>query len=64
MALGLRDPGADFQLVTHTDAGSQYTSIDYTQVLDDHEVLASIRTVGDALDNALGNRSWIPTRPS
>jgi putative transposase len=53
MALGLRAPGADFQLVTHTDAGSQYTSFDYTQVLDDHEVLASIGTVGDALDNAL-----------
>ena len=53
MALGLRAPGADFQLVSHTDAGSQYTSFDYTQVLDDHEVLASIGTVGDALDNAL-----------
>ncbi len=53
MALGLREPGADFQLVCHTDAGSQYTSFDYTQVLDDHEVLASIGTVGDALDNAL-----------
>ena len=53
MALGLREPGADFQLVAHTDAGSQYTSADYTQVLDDHEVLASIGTVGDALDNAL-----------
>ncbi len=32
---------------------AQYTSFDYTQVLDDHEVLASIGTVGDALDNAL-----------
>ena len=53
MALGLRAPGADFQFVSHTDAGSQYTSFDYTQVLDDHEVLASIGTVGDALDNAL-----------
>jgi putative transposase len=53
MALGLRAPGADFELVAHTDAGSQYTSFDYTQVLDDHEVLASIGTVGDALDNAL-----------
>ena len=31
----------------------QYTSDDYTQVLDDHEVLASIGTVGDAPDNAL-----------
>ena len=53
MALGLRAPGADFQLVAHTDAGSQYTSIDYTQVLDDHQLLASIGTVGDAYDNAL-----------
>src|SRR5512140_3962062 len=31
----------------------QYTSFDYTQVLSDHEVLASIGTIGDALDNAL-----------
>jgi hypothetical protein len=31
----------------------QYTSHDYTQTLDDHRVLASIGTVGDALDNAL-----------
>jgi putative transposase len=53
MALGVRDPGADVALVHHTDAGSQYTSIDYTQTLDDHLVLASIGTVGDALDNAL-----------
>ena len=53
MALGIRAPGADFQLVAHTDAGSQYTSADYTQVLDDHQVLASIGSVGDAYDNAL-----------
>ena len=31
----------------------QYTSYDYTQVLDDHGVLASIGSVGDAYDNAL-----------
>ena len=37
----------------HTDAGSQYTSIDYTQTLDDHGVLASIGSVGDAYDNAI-----------
>jgi putative transposase len=36
MALGLRSPGADFTLIKHTDAGSQYTAQDYTQVLDDH----------------------------
>jgi transposase InsO family protein len=50
MALGTREPGADFRLVAHTDAGSQYTSTDYTQVLDDHRVLASIGSVGDAYD--------------
>ena len=50
MALGQREPGADFQLVAHTDRGSQYTSADYTQELNDHGVLASVGTVGDAYD--------------
>jgi putative transposase len=53
MALGTREQGADFRLVAHTDRGSQYTSADYTQVLDDHRVLASVGSVGDALDNAM-----------
>jgi putative transposase len=53
MALGTRQPGADVDLVQHTDNGSQYTSQDYTQVLDDHQVLASVGSVGDAYDNAL-----------
>jgi putative transposase len=53
MALGTRDLGADFALVGHTDHGSQYLSYDYAQVLDDHKVLASVGTVGDAYDNAL-----------
>ena len=53
MALALRAPGADVSLVHHSDAGSQYTSGDYTQTLADHDVLASIGSVGDALDNAL-----------
>ena len=53
MALGTRAPGADFTLVTHTDQGSQYTSWDYAQVIDDHRVLASVGSVGDAYDNAL-----------
>jgi hypothetical protein len=53
MALGLRQPGADFTLVTHTDQGSHYTSYDYTQVIDDHRVLASVGSVGDAYDNAM-----------
>jgi putative transposase len=53
MALGTRDPGADFRLVAHSDRGSQYTSADYTQELDDHRVLASVGSVGDAYDNAM-----------
>ncbi len=53
MALGQRDHGADFELVAHTDRGSQYTSADYTQELDDHGVLASVGSVGDAYDNAM-----------
>jgi putative transposase len=53
MALGLRSPGADFRLVAHTDQGSQYTSEDYTQQLDDAHVLASVGSVGDCYDNAL-----------
>jgi putative transposase len=53
MALGLREHGADVQLVAHSDAGSQPTSDDYTQELTDHTVLGSIGTVGDALDNAM-----------
>jgi putative transposase len=32
---------------------AQYTSIDYTQTLADHGVLASVGSVGDAYDNAL-----------
>ncbi len=53
MALGTREHGAEFRLVAHTDRGSQYTSAAYTQVLDDHHVLASVGSVGDAYDNAL-----------
>jgi putative transposase len=53
MALGQRRPGADVALVHHSDRGSQYTSIDYTQTLADHGVLASVGSVGDAYDNAL-----------
>jgi putative transposase len=53
MALQRRGPGADVELIHHSDRGSQYTSIDYTQTLADHQVLASVGSVGDAYDNAL-----------
>jgi transposase InsO family protein len=60
MALGQREPGADVALVAHTDRGSQYTSADYTQTLDDHGVLASVGSVGDAFDNAMAE-SFVDT---
>ncbi len=53
MALGTREHGAEFALVAHTDAGSQYTSFDYAQQLDDAKVLASVGSVGDCFDNAM-----------
>jgi len=53
MALAMTEPVEQVQLVHHSDAGSQYTSFDYSQTLDDHHVLASIGSVGDAYDNAL-----------
>ena len=40
-------------LVHHNDAGSQYTSIAFTQRLIDEGVDASVGSVGDAYDNAL-----------
>lgn len=39
-------------LICHSDAGSQYTSILYTERLDDVGVAPSIGTVGD-FDNAM-----------
>jgi putative transposase len=53
MALATREPGAELTLVHHSDRGSQYTSAAYAQTLDDHRVLASMGSVGDAYDNAL-----------
>ena len=40
-------------LVFHSDAGSQYTAISFTEALVDAGIAPSIGTVGDALDNAL-----------
>jgi putative transposase len=60
MALATRSHGADFQLIHHTDQGSQYTSEDYEQELHDAKVLASMGTVGDAYDNAMAE-SFVDT---
>ena len=55
MALWVRDcAGQDITgLVHHSDAGSQYTSIRYSNRLDDAGAVASIGTVGDSFDNAM-----------
>jgi putative transposase len=60
MGLGQRESGADVELVHHSDRGSQYTSIDYTQTLADNGVLASVGTIGDAYDNAMAE-SFVDT---
>ena len=60
MAVATRPRGADVRLVHHSDRGSQYTSIDFAQVLDDHAVLQSVGSVGDAYDNALAE-SFVDT---
>lgn len=57
MALWDRDrngtPVIAGQLVHHHDAGSQYTSIRFTEHLALEDIAPSIGTVGDAYDNAL-----------
>ena len=41
------------ELISHSDAGSQYTSIRFTEHLAIEGIAPSIGTVGDALDNGL-----------
>ena len=54
MAIHERDPEAvDVELVHHTDRGSQYTSIAYSDALAHAGIQASVGSVGDAFDNAL-----------
>ena len=40
-------------LICHTDAGSQYTSVSYTDRIADVDARPSIGTVGDSYDNAM-----------
>jgi putative transposase len=58
MAVGLRQPPAG--LVAHTDRGSQYTSLHYTDRLDDHGIAPSVGSRGDAYDNAMAE-AWVAT---
>lgn len=52
MAIWRRDAALD-GLVHHSDRGSQYTSIRYTERLDDAGIAPSVGSRGDSYDNAL-----------
>jgi len=64
MALAMRERVDEVELVHHSDAGSQYTSFDYSQTLDDHRVQASIGSVGDAYTTRSPRASSTPSRPN
>lgn len=55
MALWVRDRAGESVkgVIQHSDAGSQYTALRYTERLADVGAVASIGTVGDSYDNAL-----------
>ena len=58
MADGLRQPKAG--LVAHSDRGSQYTSLVYTDRLDELGIAPSVGSRGDAYDNAMAE-AWVAT---
>lgn len=51
-------------LIHHSDAGAQYTSLAFTEALQDSGIAGSIGSVGDALDNALMESRSASIRPS
>jgi putative transposase len=61
MATGLRRPGEG--LIAHSDRGSQYTSIRYTDRLDQLGAAPSVGSRGDAYDNAMAE-AWVATLKS
>ena len=58
MANGLRRPSEG--LIAHSDRGSQYTSIRYTDRLDELAAAPSVGSKGDAYDNAMAE-AWVTT---
>lgn len=52
-AIWQRQPEKNGSLIHHSDRGSQYLSIKYTERLAHAEIDASVGTVGDSYDNAL-----------
>ncbi len=53
MALSTRERVEEVRLIHHSDRGSQYLAGDYTQTLEDNDVLGSVGSTGDAYDNAM-----------
>ncbi len=53
MASWRRRPDPQRGLIHHSDRGSQYTSLRYTQRLADLRIAASVGSVADAYDNAM-----------
>jgi transposase InsO family protein len=53
MAVAARNPDPLLDLVHHSDRGSQYTSEQFTVALAEHDILASMGSVGDAYDNSM-----------
>jgi hypothetical protein len=58
MANGLRRPRAG--LIARSDRGSQYTSLTYTDRLDELTIDPSVGSKGDACDNAMAE-AWVAT---
>lgn len=58
MANGLRRPGEG--LIAHSDRGCQYTSLRYTDRLDELAIAPSVGSRGDAYDNAMAE-AWVAT---
>jgi putative transposase len=58
MAVALRD--LDGRLVAHSDRGSQFTSLRYTDRLDELGIDPSVGSRGDAYDNAMAE-AWVAT---
>ena len=61
MANGLRQPADG--LIAHSDRGSQYTSLVYTDRLDELGIAPSVGSKGDAYDNAMAE-AWVATYKS
>lgn len=60
MAASARRPDSGALTIHHCDRGSQYTSGDFTGALDEHDILASLGSTGDAYDNAMAE-SFVDT---